>query len=199
MNTKNLIRQQIIQQRKQLDCTFQFQKSVQIAEHLLRHVLWQNAQHIACYLAYKCEVDTTPIIQAIWRQNKTCYLPTLTELYADYTMEFSLYQASTALEKNRYGILQPAYKSENNRIAIENIDLILVPLVAYDARGNRLGMGAGFYDRALNFKQIVRVTKPLIIGLAYSLQQVEQIPIETWDVGLDGVVTENGVSLFINL
>ncbi len=199
MNTKNLIRQQIIQQRKQLDFTFQSQKSVQIAEHLLRHVLWQNAQHIACYLAYKGEVDTAPIIQAIWRQNKTCYLPTLTESFADYTMEFSLYQASTALEKNRYGILQPAYKSENNRIAVENIDLILVPLVAYDARGNRLGMGAGFYDRALNFKQIVRVTKPLIIGLAYSLQQVEQIPIETWDVGLDGVVTENGVSLFINL
>lgn len=193
MNTKNLIRQQIIQQRKQLDCTFQFQKSVQIAEHLLRHVLWQNAQHIACYLAYKGEVDTTPIIQAIWQQSKHCYLPAIGPDRADFNMRFARHQPSSVMEKNRYGITQPVLDT-SNAIAAEDLDVVLVPLVAYDARGNRLGMGAGFYDRAFAFKKWR--TKPLLIGVAYNLQEVNSLPSAEWDVALDGVVTESGLHKF---
>lgn len=197
MNTKTSLRQQIIDLRKGLDPLLQLQQSAQIATSLIQHAVWQGAQHIACYLAYKAEVDTKPIIQAAWRQNKQIYLPSLAESITDYTMEFSQYWASTALEKNRYGILQPAYKAVNNRISVKNLDIILIPLVAYDKLGNRLGMGEGFYDRALNFKQTAGIIQPLIIGLAYNFQQVERVPTETWDVKLDGVVTENGVNLFI--
>ncbi len=71
------------------------------------------------------------------------------------------------------------------------MDLVLIPLVGFDADGNRLGMGAGFYDRTFAFlQQNKRPTKPYLLGIAYEIQKIDQIIAETWDVRLDGIVTE---------
>jgi 5-formyltetrahydrofolate cyclo-ligase len=73
------------------------------------------------------------------------------------------------------------------------LDVILMPLVAFDGQGNRLGMGAGYYDRTLAFLRHRRHwRKPRIIGLAYEFQRMPALPAEPWDVPLDGIITEAG-------
>ncbi len=75
--------------------------------------------------------------------------------------------------------------------------LILLPLVAFDASGNRLGMGGGHYDRALQFRRRRSHWRgPLLVGLAFDVQQSEPLPIERWDVRLDAVITESGIRWF---
>jgi len=88
---------------------------------------------------------------------------------------------------NRYGIAEPANTED---IRIVDIDLVLIPLVGWDRTGGRLGMGASFYDRL--FQPFAESERPLRIGVGYELQNVPNIPREPWDVGLHGLLTENG-------
>ena len=68
---------------------------------------------------------------------------------------------------------------------------MIVPLVAFDSNCNRLGMGGGYYDRALAFKQTLSEThSPLLIGLAYELQKVNALEINSWDIPMDGIISE---------
>lgn len=68
-----------------------------------------------------------------------------------------------------------------------------LPLVAFDAKGRRLGMGGGFYDRAFAFKNKYKRLGPMLIGLAHSIQEVESLDVEHWDIPLDAIVTEKKV------
>lgn len=194
MMSKKSLRQQLITQRKQLSQANQLEKSSLITSQLIQHAIFRQADSIACYLACKGEVNTQAIMQTIWTQGRQCYLPVLTQ-EQDNTMEFVSYNPKTILERNRYGIVQPTF-AESNGILPSQLDLVLLPLVAYDNQGSRLGMGAGFYDRVFAFKQQQSMAKPLLIGLAYDFQQVEKLPCEPWDIQLDGVATESGVRLF---
>lgn len=198
MSNKSLIRQFLIKRRKALNPGIVAEKSVLIAQHFLSHPMFMQAQHIACYLPYSGEVDTEAIVQALWQRGRRCYLPILQADKADYSLSFGLYHEATRLEKNRYGIAQPPFDPATSMPAYA-LDLVLMPLVAYDKRGSRLGMGAGFYDRAFSFKQQAQMSKPWLIGLAYDFQQVNHVFTEAWDVGLDGVITESGLHLFDRL
>jgi 5-formyltetrahydrofolate cyclo-ligase len=73
-----------------------------------------------------------------------------------------------------------------------------MPLVGFDKAGNRLGMGGGFYDRSFAFKQKRHSCQPKLIGLAHSIQQVDNLSVQGWDIPVDNIVTELGVSRFIN-
>ena len=86
--------------------------------------------------------------------------------------------------ENRFHILEPENKQEN-LIRPDLIDAIVVPLVAFDKRGNRMGMGGGFYDRML--KKVS--AECLLIGVAYDFQLIENVPTESWDMPLDEVIT----------
>lgn len=88
---------------------------------------------------------------------------------------------------NRYGILEP---SDPRRRGINSLDALLIPLVGFDARGNRLGMGAGFYDRALAQRHGRR---PLAIGVAFSCQEADELPTDPWDQPMDYIVTDTGI------
>ena len=91
---------------------------------------------------------------------------------------------------NRYNILEPELKNAE-LIAAENLDLVLVPLVAFDLSGNRLGMGAGFYDTTFSFlNNIKRPSKPYLLGLAYEWQKLATLEKENWDITLDAVITD---------
>jgi 5-formyltetrahydrofolate cyclo-ligase len=98
------------------------------------------------------------------------------------------------LRRNPIGIAEP---SGHQQLGARWMNIILLPLVAFDRRGNRLGNGAGFYDRALAFRARRRHWRgPLLLGLAFSAQAVDHIDREPHDVPLDGVITENGPMLF---
>jgi 5-formyltetrahydrofolate cyclo-ligase len=102
------------------------------------------------------------------------------------------FQPKQKLIKNRYGILEPPIN--NQRLTPTwSLDLVLMPLVAFDAKGNRLGMGAGFYDRTFDVHNHPYRPKPKLLGLAYDFQETSGLKPEPWDVPLDYIVTPSRI------
>jgi len=181
------IRQTIKQARAKLDAGFQFAAGHAVRDQLMDLPAFQAAKNIACYLAYAGEVPTQPLIDYIWQQNKTCYLPVL-KTTPEKHLTFHAYHQDAQLMPNQYNIDEPVATAE---IAVTDLDLVLVPLVAFDKNCHRLGMGAGFYDRTFALRK--QQETPLLIGLAYELQKVPELIPEDWDVAMDFVVTEKRV------
>lgn len=161
-------------------------------DKLIKSALFNDSQHIACYVAQKNEFDCAPIIHAVWQAKKKCYLPKLTKGH-HHNLEFSVYEKNTPLRFNRYNIAEPDSELDFPK---DQLDLVLMPLVGFDLRGHRLGMGGGYYDRTFQFVIDQKVVKPFMLGLAYEAQQVPRVPIEKWDVPMNGVLTEERLYLF---
>ncbi|MGE3921152.1 MAG: 5-formyltetrahydrofolate cyclo-ligase, partial [Gammaproteobacteria bacterium] len=147
---------------------------------------FKNAKHIACYFDVKGEVSSKSLIEKIWQEGKHCYLPAID----NGTMKFMHYVSNTELKKNRYGINEPVL-DEPLVFPPEKLDCVFVPLVAFNSQGDRIGMGAGYYDKTFAFlNKKDRVYKPLLIGLAYEFQKTDVIDTNDWDVKLNRVITE---------
>ena len=139
------------------------------------------------------EVDLRPCLAAAWDGGVRLYVPHILSR-RDGRMVFVPLEADTPLRGNAFGIAEPAHAARG-RLPVRHLDTILVPLVGFDAQGHRLGMGAGYYDRALRprLDRAQPFRRPRLIGVAYSVQQVERLEPAPWDVALDLVVTERGV------
>jgi len=184
------IRNSIREKRRALNPSQQRTASEQLAKLLCRQDFFQRAKRIGIYLANDGEIDPTPIINAAFRAKKACFLPLIDPLKAN-SLHFAEYQYGDTLHKNRFGILEPQFKST----AVTppwSLDLILVPLVAFDRAGNRLGMGGGFYDRTLA-PRAGKPTGPKLIGLAHQLQEVAGIPAQSWDIPLHKIATDQEI------
>lgn len=196
MNSRNNIRNQIRQRRSELTRAQQLNASVLLTTQLATSSLFKNSQRIAFYLPNDGEMDVTPLIALAWAYRKQCYLPVL-GLRNSRKMWFAPYQPDTLLINNRFGIPEPQHKNSARLFKAQSLDLILMPLVAFDNKGHRLGMGGGFYDRTLQFLlQRQQWSKPRLIGTAYAFQEVPQLDNEPWDVPLHGIATENGLQRF---
>jgi 5-formyltetrahydrofolate cyclo-ligase len=154
------------------------------------HPLFQTSQHIACYLAQANEIDSTHLIHTLWQAKKNCLLPVLTQ---NKELKFASYNPGDELKLNRYQILEPAHTTF---FSAERLDLVIVPLVSFDTQGNRLGKGGGYYDKTFSFRLTSTDKKPFLLGLAYQAQELHQLPTDSWDVKLDGVLTETGLRVF---
>lgn len=151
--------------------------------------VFRASKRIAFYLPHDGELDLTPLMQYAWAMKKMCYLPVLNTLTADQ-LRFAPYHQDTPLQKNCFGIPEP-HVSENHLLRAYSLDLILVPLVAFDINGNRLGMGGGFYDRTLSYLKHRRFwRKPHIYGTAYDFQKIDALSRHAWDIPLHGIVTD---------
>lgn len=144
-----------------------------------------SSEHIALYLANDGELDTFPLIQALWQLGKTVYLPILHPFTPGYLL-FVRYDKDTLLYPNKFGIPEPLAEC-HRLLPVNQLDIVFTPLVAFDKCGNRLGMGGGFYDRTLS--QLPPDSRCQIIGLAHSCQQVEAVPTEAWDIPLKQIIT----------
>lgn len=108
-------------------------------------------------------------------------------------MSFAPVSPDSRFQPNCFGIPEPVHRRTDRRSA-NQLDMILLPLVAFDAAGHRIGMGGGFYDRTLAFTKRRRPwRRPLLIGLAYDFQQVARIKDNPWDVALDAIATPNDI------
>lgn len=132
--------------------------------------------NIAMYHAYGNEVDLS-YITAFKDINEIAFPKT----YADYTIRFFKEQNNTRYEKSSFGIMEPTSREE---MLAKNIDVMLIPLVAFDEQCHRMGHGKGFYDRYLSKYTGLR------IGIAYECQKFPDIPIRTHDESLDIIITE---------
>ncbi|MCP1363185.1 5-formyltetrahydrofolate cyclo-ligase, partial [Halomonas sp. BBD45] len=119
------------------------------------------------------------------------YLPVLRPL-SDNRLWFVHYHADTPMVANRFGIREPHTRHGAHRarqLPPWALDLVLLPLVGFDDDGNRMGMGGGFYDRSFAFVRYRR-PRPRLIGVAHDCQRVERLPVASWDVPLDAIVSD---------
>ncbi|EPL6456262.1 MULTISPECIES: 5-formyltetrahydrofolate cyclo-ligase [Providencia] len=178
------IRQTIRQARRQLTPEEQKIAAEQAKLNALQHPKIAQAKNIALFLSFDGEINTQPLIDALWQQNKQVYLPVLHPFSAHHLL-FLHYRPDTQLVKNRFNIAEPPL-DVRDVLPPEQLDVMLIPLVAFDSQGQRLGMGGGFYDRTLeNWQQ----SGFYPIGLAHDCQQVEQLPIAPWDIPLPEIIT----------
>jgi len=157
---------------------------------LVRQLVYRKSTRIAFYLPNDGEISLQIALQHSLTQNKSCYLPVIRSTTSS-RMRFALFDHRTHLKKNRFGIFEPSIVRRKYIFATA-LDLVLMPLVAFDSTGHRLGMGGGYYDETFAFLKHRRFWKrPKLIGIAYDFQQLNNLPDEVWDVPLDGVITNN--------
>jgi 5-formyltetrahydrofolate cyclo-ligase len=125
-------------------------------------------------------------IQSVREQGVITLLPVLHSLRKGY-LNFQHYHLHSEFKPNRYGIPEPIPNAEQT-VPLSEIDVIFLPLVAFDKAGNRLGMGGGYYDRTLS-KWHEMSDRPRLIGLAHDIQQVESLPFQPWDIPIEMIIT----------
>jgi 5-formyltetrahydrofolate cyclo-ligase len=159
-------------------------------EHLLR-----PGARIAVYHAYGHEADVASLTRRAWRRGCQVFLPVITHVRAA-RMEFFRFTPRTPLLTNAFGIPEPD-PARTGRIAARHLDIIFMPLVAFDDTGWRLGSGAGFYDRCVHhLRGSRRWRRPKLIGVAYEQQRIERLVPSAWDVPMDAVITQRGLRRF---
>lgn len=158
-----------------------------INTHLVDYAHRENVKSVAAYLAFDGEPDLGQGLAALEQDGVSLALPVVHKIPGRNTISFHMWTSDDTLEPNRYGILEPVDTPE---VPLVQIDLMLIPLVGWDRTGNRLGMGASFYDRAL--QPLARNDRPVRTGVAYTVQETAQIPVDPWDVRLHAMLTENG-------
>lgn len=162
-----------------------------IARYIERAGWLRPHRRIAVYLATAEEISCAPLIERALQRRCQLFLPKITS-YRARTMRFA--PITDRYRRNRYGIAEP----HNRRVlSARQLHRVFIPLVAFDARGERLGMGGGYYDRALQhrLRQSGRA-RPLIIGIAHSCQRLAELSVCPTDVPMDAVVTEHGIEQF---
>ncbi|MCG8436337.1 MAG: 5-formyltetrahydrofolate cyclo-ligase [Gammaproteobacteria bacterium] len=188
MTEKISLRREIRNRRRALSVEFRLQAACGVRDTLVKSKYFKTSRNIACYIAFDGELDLAPFMQTARAAGKRIFLPRLTGLHAR-PLSFCLYEPHVPLSPNRYGIPEPP--AGTPAIKTRFIDLIVAPLVAFDRAGNRLGMGGGYYDRALGFMRFQSCwNKPQIVGVAYEFQCVKTLPAQRWDIPLHAVVTE---------
>ncbi|UHC86800.1 5-formyltetrahydrofolate cyclo-ligase [Klebsiella michiganensis] len=182
--TRQQIRQQIRQRRRALTPEQQTQFALHAADRMMAYPPVLLAQTVAVFLSFDGELDTRPLIDQLWRAGKRVYLPVL-HPFSPGNLLFLHYHPSSDLVVNRLNIREPKL-DVRDVVPLSQLDVLVTPLVAFDAAGQRLGMGGGFYDRTLqNWRQ--HRLQP--VGYAHDCQQVDALPTEQWDIPLPAVIT----------
>lgn len=177
------IRKCIREQRRLLSPEKRHIAEESIYKAIKSHKAVQNANHVAIFLSFDGEVNTQPIIQNLWEQNKSVYLP-VCHPFVDNHLLFLKYTPQTQLIKNAFDILEPRL-NVNHVLPYQKLDVIFTPLVAFDERGYRIGMGKGYYDRLLAHYQDHQI---LPIGLAFQCQKIEKVKNQDWDIKLPDII-----------
>jgi 5-formyltetrahydrofolate cyclo-ligase len=181
---KKTIRTTLKQVRANTSATFQTRSSHRICKKIRTMEPYRHAKRLGLYHAMNGEVDLTTIWNSAPLHGKQCYFPVLNQ---DLSLTFLPATPATPFKPNRFGIDEPDV-SLDMAIAPEELDLVIVPLVAFDRACMRLGMGAGSYDRTFASPK-----RGLLLGVAYQFQRINFINPESWDVPLDVVVTEQEI------
>jgi 5-formyltetrahydrofolate cyclo-ligase len=158
-----------------------------IGRHLFELLTVHKPRSIAAYWPFDGEPDLLPTLHRFEEMNLRVALPLIGGSQARPCMTFRQWSPGTDMNCNHFGIPEPA---RTPLVPIENFDMILMPLLAWDEAGTRLGMGGGYYDRAL--QSFRNKSQPLRVGIAYEFQKITRLPKEPWDIPLHMVISEAG-------
>ena len=187
------LRREMRQRRRMLSVTEARLAARQLLRLAKRHHLFLRNQRIGFYLPMAEEIDLLPLVNAALWSHKSCFLPVVPPRGVR-RLWFSRITDRPTWYQNRFGIYE---HGSVHRVRAHHLDVLFMPLVAFDATGNRLGMGGGFYDASLAYLRTRRAfRKPKLIGVAYDFQHVETLPKEPWDVPLDAVLTDRKLYRF---
>jgi len=142
-------------------------------------------QSIALFVAHNGEPDLMPVVSSLMESGRMVYLPVL----AGEHLTFHRYDPEAKMHKNAFGIDEP---SDQPMIECGRLDWVLMPLVGFCANGTRLGMGGGFYDRTFANVPKMDAGGPIKAGVAYAIQQMDSLPSDPWDIGMDAIISDKG-------
>jgi 5-formyltetrahydrofolate cyclo-ligase len=189
---KAALRKQLRAARRSLSAAEHRRRSMSAAEKLMRHRLFSAGKRIALYLPFDGELDTSALISAAQLRGVELFVPVIADR-RHRRMRF--YPLVGETKPGVFGISVPRFRG--TPISPQWMDLIIIPLVGVDGDGRRLGLGGGFYDRALDFRRRRRYWKgPHLMGLAFDCQRTRVQFAEAWDVRLNSLATESGVEQF---
>ncbi len=189
---KEEIRRNILKKRHSLSKEDIRDKSRQVFLNLAETVEYINSQNIMFYVATRSEVQTEEMIKMSIKMGKNVFVPIILPECLNLAPS-KIFDFDIELEKGKKGILEP--KKEYYRLfPPENIDLIIIPGVAFDLNGNRIGRGFGYYD---NFLKKVR-SSAKIVALAFEMQIAKEIPNDKNDIPVHGIITEKRIITFVS-
>ncbi len=184
---KKLLRNEALARRDALGLDYRIEMSLQIAEAGARELDVVLGEVVSAFMPMRSEVDVRPLMAAMAARGGRICVPAILD---KTTIEFrELLRGATMIDMG-FGTVGPGPEA-----AVLDPGLMLVPLAAFDAQGNRIGYGAGYYDRAIARLKAKGMT-PRLVGIAFDCQEVESVPFEPHDVPLDAVLTESGLRRF---
>jgi 5-formyltetrahydrofolate cyclo-ligase len=202
LHTRQQLRRKFRDIRSNLPAEAKHQASDAICKHL--HLLFAQSfltrtaqaktKRIAAYLNSEVEASLDTWITQTWAQTQAqIFIPVVDQQPQQGQMSFHRYTKNTLITVGRYGLRTLAQPQTTEQIDAADLDCVLLPLHAFDKYGTRLGMGGGYYDRFFAHD----VNRPYLLGISFdaqrSAQKLEKSP---WDVGLDAVITESGLTQF---
>lgn len=183
------LRRQIRNARRALTPQQQQLAAEHLCLNLTKQIVVRKAKNIAAYLPTDGEISPLPFINWAYANNKKIFVPVLHPI-KHHQLWFVELKPGSHMKTNQYGILEPNHRL-NKIQPLYALDMVLLPLVAFDQTGARLGMGGGYYDRTFAYrKQLSPFERPKLIGITHQLQQVESLPTESWDIPLSAIITD---------
>jgi 5-formyltetrahydrofolate cyclo-ligase len=181
---KRRLRRELCARRRGLSAAAALAAGRAVADHLLAEPALLRAARVALYAAMPDELPTRPLFDGLAATRAVRLLP---RIRAD-ALEFAAVESWDELRPGRYGVLEPPV--DRGRVALGAGDVVVVPGVAFDASGNRLGRGGGYYDRAF---APGHGAAPLLVGVAYAFQLLDSVPHDSRDRAVDAIVSEVGL------
>ena len=183
MKNKNLIRKKLKEKRSSLSNHYCSAYEKSISKIVLSFIQKNNSLKIGLYVSFGNEVRTMELIEKILSLKKEVYLPV--QNFINETLIFRQYTKDSELIKNQNKILEPKSGKE---IDPEDLDIIFIPLLAFDKNLNRVGMGKGYYDKTLHGKKAGK-----LVGLAYDFQEISNAFPEDHDVAMNAIITSKNI------
>ncbi len=183
--SRDQLRQRLLKTRKELGATRRAAFSQLICRRIRRSPNFLKAHHVALYLSMPQEVNVNALVTAAWKSNKQVFVPVV----LGKTMEFARLTPQSRLGTNHFGIIEPQnYDAVAN---LNQLDLVITPLLGFDKHCNRLGMGGGFYDRAFAFlSKRSHWFRPKLVAAAFECQRTNELSPQSWDVPMWCIATE---------
>lgn len=177
------LRRQLRQRRRDIPAAERIAAAEKLSERLLALPFAPSIGYVAGYWAMDGEIALH-----VWQLRLPAGLVYCLPVLHEDRLRFAPWRSGDPLVSNRYGIPEPDL-APDSLLEADAMSLVVAPLVGFDARGHRLGMGAGWYDRSFAFRR-ERDAPPWLVGAAFAAQRIDDLAAEPWDVPLDAVCSE---------
>ncbi|HEX7339885.1 MAG TPA: 5-formyltetrahydrofolate cyclo-ligase [Rhodanobacteraceae bacterium] len=184
--SRQALRDKLTQQRRALGAAERIRAAQGVRHSLEQLPEFLVDERIAGYWAFAGELPLNLAMAPLASRGQQFHLPIIGP---HRQLTFAPWNAGDAITPNRYGIPEPS--AQDAVLPAGLMDVVLVPLVGFDRRGNRLGFGGGYYDTSFAFlADETRPASPLLVGIGYAFQEVPALVPESWDIRLDYIATE---------